>query len=252
MYDRQTTGSMDGYRALTEKQKQTLRLLLEGHDAKSMARLLGLSVHTINERLRDARQKLSVSSSKEAARLLRHIEGAAPENIGAKTLGDADPVPADHLVTQPRTKARLSRRSIWVVGGIVMIMFIAALLAQPLLLQPQATKISAQPVAVEDSATKSARAWLELVDASKWQESWAATTASFRSHNTVAVWQSASEKVRAPLGPMVSRAFVSSEDVPGYQVIRFRTNYANRRGAIETLSLAYEDDAWKVAGIYVE
>ena len=39
--------------ALTEKEKQTLRLLLAGHDAKSMARKLDLSVHTVNERLRD-------------------------------------------------------------------------------------------------------------------------------------------------------------------------------------------------------
>ena len=39
--------------ALTEKEKQTLRLLVIGYDAKSMARHLGLSIHTINERLRD-------------------------------------------------------------------------------------------------------------------------------------------------------------------------------------------------------
>ena len=34
--------------ALTEKEKQTLRLIVRGHDAKSVARSLGLSVHTIN------------------------------------------------------------------------------------------------------------------------------------------------------------------------------------------------------------
>ena len=38
----------DGYHALTEKEKQALRLLLDGHDAKSMANKLGLSIHTIN------------------------------------------------------------------------------------------------------------------------------------------------------------------------------------------------------------
>ena len=53
-----------GCRALTEKEKQTLRLIVRGHDAKSTARSLGLSVHTINERLRDARRKLAVSSSR--------------------------------------------------------------------------------------------------------------------------------------------------------------------------------------------
>ncbi len=59
----------EGYQALTEKEKAALRLLLGGHDAKSMASQLGLSVHTVNERLRDARRKLSVSSSKAAARI---------------------------------------------------------------------------------------------------------------------------------------------------------------------------------------
>ena len=65
----------DGVRALTEKEKQTLRLIVRGHDAKSSARDLGLSVHTINERLRDARRKLAVSSSREAARMLLAAEG---------------------------------------------------------------------------------------------------------------------------------------------------------------------------------
>jgi DNA-binding CsgD family transcriptional regulator len=43
-----------GIEALTERERDTLRLLLAGHDAKSIASLRGLSVHTINERLRDA------------------------------------------------------------------------------------------------------------------------------------------------------------------------------------------------------
>lgn len=57
--------------SLTEKEKQALRLLVNGFDAKSMAQHLGLSVHTVNERLREARRKMAVSSSREAARQLR-------------------------------------------------------------------------------------------------------------------------------------------------------------------------------------
>ena len=49
---------------LTEKEKAALRLIVEGHDAKSMARALDLSVHTINDRLRAARRKLGVTSSR--------------------------------------------------------------------------------------------------------------------------------------------------------------------------------------------
>jgi DNA-binding CsgD family transcriptional regulator len=50
--------------ALNEREKQALRLLLDGHDAKSAAVTLGLSVHTINEYLRQARRKLGVTSSR--------------------------------------------------------------------------------------------------------------------------------------------------------------------------------------------
>ncbi len=59
--------------ALSEKEKQTLRLIVRGHDAKSIARNLDLSIHTINERLRDARRKMAVSSSREAARMLLEL-----------------------------------------------------------------------------------------------------------------------------------------------------------------------------------
>lgn len=78
-----------GVDALTEKEKDALRLLLRGHDAKSSARELGLSVHTVNERLRDARRKLGVTSSREAARRLLAEESDAPENLGDTALGRA-------------------------------------------------------------------------------------------------------------------------------------------------------------------
>src|SRR3954447_9713309 len=108
-----------GYEALTEKEKQTLRLLLSGHEAKSMARHFGLSVHTINERLRDARRKLSASSSREAARLLREAEGADPQSLGDDGIGDAPgPPPGQEGVT---ARPGPHRRAAWAIGGIAMI-----------------------------------------------------------------------------------------------------------------------------------
>ena len=55
---------------LSDREKAVLRCLAQGHDAKSTARELGLSVHAVNERLRTTRRKLGVSSSRQAARLL--------------------------------------------------------------------------------------------------------------------------------------------------------------------------------------
>lgn len=251
-----------GYQALTEKEKQTLRLLLDGHDAKSMARHLGLSVHTINERLRDSRPKLSVSSSKAAARLLRQSESEAPDLVGAGLFGDAEPVPTDQQASQPSAEPSPKHRAAWAIGGLAMIMFFIAMLALSAPTEgPQASAGSSGAAAAqlpvnESAVTRAAWEWLALVDEGKWSESWAASGQPFRSLNTVEAWQSASEKARLPLGRVLSRKLAGEEAIPappnGYRLIRFRTDFANKSGALETLSLDREGDSWKVVGIYIE
>jgi DNA-binding CsgD family transcriptional regulator len=52
---------------LNEKEREILRLILRGYDVKTAARHLDVSAHTLTERLRSARRKLGVSSSREAA-----------------------------------------------------------------------------------------------------------------------------------------------------------------------------------------
>lgn len=54
---------------LTNREAEVLRLLARGYDVKASAMELGVSPNAITERLRGARQKLGVSSSREAARL---------------------------------------------------------------------------------------------------------------------------------------------------------------------------------------
>ncbi|WBH15622.1 helix-turn-helix domain-containing protein [Sphingomonas radiodurans] len=247
-----------GYEALTEKEKQTLRLLLVGHDAKSMARHFDLSVHTINERLRDARRKLSVSSSKEAARLLRAAEDTAPQSIRDTPFGEAADLPPDQHGSRAPAPSRFPRRHLWAIGGIVMLSLAAVLLALSAPVQAPAGSPAAPATtpAAETAVTKAARDWLALVDDAKWQESWEGTAQSFRSANTVAAWQSASEQARTPLGRVLSRTLLREVDVPappaGYRTVQFRTDFANKRGATETLSLDRDGDSWKVVGIYIE
>lgn len=248
--------------SLTEKEKQTLRLLLAGHDAKSMARQLGLSVHTVNERLRFARRKLSASSSREAARLLRESEGADPDSLGDKGLGDAPPAPVLQQDGEPDALSPANRRKLWPIGGLVMISSLFALLAlsaSPQPAQDRATPstAAARPAPVAESAvSQAARQWLALVDEGQWQKSFAATTRSFQTLNTLQMWQSASESARVPLGRVLSRSFSGQESVPappnGYQLVRFKTDFANKAGATETLSLAREGESWKVVGYYID
>lgn len=246
---------MQGYQALTDKEKETLRLLLDGHDAKSMARLLNLSVHTINERLRDARRKFAVSSSREAARLLRQAEGATPEKRGDEALRAAGSVSGAQMEGRPAEVPRPRRTAAWAIGGLAMLSLAAALLA---LAGPQSapTPVGVQAPAAETAVSEAARAFLMLVDDGRWAESYAATTRSFQSLNTVAAWTRASEQGRVPLGRPLSRTLLSEQDVPappnGYRMVRFRTDFAKKPGAIETVSLDRDGDGWKVAGVYIE
>lgn len=257
-------GSMaQNLHALTEKEKETLRLLLSAHDAKSMARHLGLSVHTVNERLRDARRKLSVSSSKEAARMLREAECADPESVGDKHIGDAGTAQTGQQGAEPSAGSIATSRMAWAIGGLVMIAFFAAALAlsgapekaQDRAAPPASAAARAAPAA-QSPAAEAALQWLALVDSSNWAASWAATASSFRSMNTVEAWQSASLDARVPLGRVLSRRLVGDETIPappaGLRLVRFHTSFANRAEAVETLSLAREGESWRVAGYFIE
>lgn len=251
---------MTGLQALTEKEKETLRLLVDGHDAKSMARHLGLSVHTINERLRDARRKMSASSSREAARQLREMEKPDPQFLADRLLGDAAAITDREELRTPAGTRRISRRTGWIAGGIFMSISFALFALASLsgtagtLAAPQSAA-SAAPAA-ETAPVQAARQWLALTDKSDWNGSWNATGQAFKSLNTSERWADVSRSVRTPLGALVSRELIGEEYVPappyGYQVVKFRTSYANKAGVIETLSLAREGGEWRVVGCTIE
>jgi DNA-binding CsgD family transcriptional regulator len=246
----------DGLRSLTEREKQTLRLMVRGHDTKSIARTLDLSVHTINERLRGARQKLEVPSSREAARLLLAAEGD-PQSFGSNEIGDAEPVAAADQEAAPIVGAgRRTRPSRFTIGVIAMslILGLLALAAAPqtaTISQPAAAAQATDPAVVD-----AARRFVTLIDDSRWADSYQATAASFRKLNTLQAWSAASEQVRKRFGATVSRTLLSQEEVPapphGYQVVKFRTSFANKPDAVETVSLDRENGQWRVVGIYVE
>lgn len=254
----------EGFWALTEKEKQTLRLIVRGHDAKSTARSLGLSVHTINERLRDARRKVAVSSSREAARLLLEAEGGDLASSNPDLFGDAE-IGADASQarmdqgTAPIGGARRTSRHPWIIIGVLLMTIALGLLALAAL--PQV--VSAPPPApITADATSnpevvdSARQWLALVDQRHWDESYRATGASFRKLNTAQVWATVSEKVRVPLGAMISRTLLSQQNLPappyGYEVVKFRTRFANKAEAVETVTLDREAGSWRAVGVTIE
>lgn len=235
--------------ALTGKEKETLRLMLRGHDAKSMARELSLSVHTINERLRAARRKLGVTSSREAARLLFESEGGGYENSADKDLGED---PQARSADQPG----IGRTRAWLIGGILMSILTAALLLFTPLASDGAGSPDAETAARDAAVEAAARHWLELGDAGNWQASYDAAGESFRAANSVAGWTAASEQVRVPLGAALARnlATIRYLNAPphGYQEVTFHTRFAKKADAVETVTLVKEDGQWKVVGILID
>lgn len=244
---------------LTEKEKQALRLLVNGYDAKSMAQQLGLSVHTVNERLREARRKMAVSSSREAARKLKAIEGIAPEFLGPKSLGEAS-TPAVMAAAGLPAWGREAPRSIgWIAGAMLMTISLALIAFAALsgtAGQPAAAPAPATSTVAETEAVRAARAWLALVDAGEWQRSWDATSQTFQSLNTRERWANVAASVQTPLGPIIVHELVSEDFVPapptGYQLVRFRSRYANRAEVILTMTLQQENERWTVSGIMLD
>ncbi len=255
-----TIPAKQGLDALTEKEKATLRMIVRGHDAKSIARALDLSVHTINERLREARRKVAVSSSREAARLLFEAEdlvaASRRESFGDKEIGDATARPSPDGNAASIPGAGRHRRP-WLTIGVVLMLPALALLAFVALPQvdapsppPPATTVDVSDPAVVDTA----RNFLMLIDDKRWNASYAATGAAIRKANTLKVWTAASEQARASLGAVVTRTLLSAESVPAPQhdltLVKFRTQFANQT-VIETVTLDRESGAWRVAGITI-
>lgn len=253
----------DGIEALSEREKEALRLLLGGHAAKSIARELDLSVHTVNERLRDARRKLGVSSSREAARLLGEAEKGTPNSLGDKQLGVART--ADGMA---RTKQGAGHSVAWLAGGmLIMSLIIAAVVLSSMLqgtgandrLGVQTTSVATSTTAARSVSVDAAREWATLVDGQKWEESWRAASALFRSQVTAAQWASSVRPVRQPLGAATSRTFQSvtkANALPNapageYELIQFATQFANKSDAVETVVMVREGSDWKVAGYFI-
>ena len=239
--------------ALTEKEKEVLRLIARGHDAKSMARHLGLSVHTINERLRFARRKMGVTSSREAARVLQGQEETHPQSFGPKPLGVGSPATA----ATGNEPAPHRHTALVIAGACLMSVILAGLLVLSAPSQPAGT---AQPAAAAPApdpvVVNAARSWLALVDAADWRASYRATGTQFRQLNTQALWASASQKVRVPLGAVRSRVLLDQQHLlappHGFESLRFQTDFAAKPNATETLTLEREGSGYRVVSYVIE
>jgi opacity protein-like surface antigen len=118
----------------------------------------------------------------------------------------------------------------------------------------------AQSAGAEKAAEASAQSWLALVDAGKYGDSWDAAAAVFRSALSREQWIQALDKVRRPLGKVVSRKLRGAQyatELPNapkgeYVVIQFDAAFENKSGAVETITPAKDKDGtWRVSGYFI-
>jgi hypothetical protein len=112
-----------------------------------------------------------------------------------------------------------------------------------------------------DYATKVALAWTVLVDHGDYASSWEQSASYFKKNVKKEVWATQAKGVREPLGAVVTRVFDAageSKMLPGapdgrYFVLRFKTKFANKESAIETITtMAEKNGVFRVAGYYIQ
>jgi DNA-binding CsgD family transcriptional regulator len=86
---------------LLEREKQILRLIAKGYDTKAVSRELKITGNVVNERLREVRRKLYVTSSREAARFLASAEDEPHKKFVPKQFGIEGTAALPHPLPQP-------------------------------------------------------------------------------------------------------------------------------------------------------
>lgn len=113
----------------------------------------------------------------------------------------------------------------------------------------------------DQEAVRAAEAWLALVDAGKYAESWKTAAPYLKSVVKEKKWLATMAPVRNPLGKVISRKLKSAEftrELPGapdgqYVVIQFTTEFANKTSAIETVTpMKDKDGLWRVSGYLIK
>ncbi|AIY41160.1 hypothetical protein LT85_2002 [Collimonas arenae] len=117
-----------------------------------------------------------------------------------------------------------------------------------------------QQTEIIKQAQTAAVAWMALTDAGKYGESWERAGTFFKTGISKNTWETGIRSLRAPLGGVKTRELKSTEyatTLPGapdgeYVVIRYETQFENKKSAVETITpMREKDGSWKVSGYFI-
>jgi hypothetical protein len=108
----------------------------------------------------------------------------------------------------------------------------------------------------EIAAQAAGEKWLGLLDRGEYARAWEECAQLFRQRVTREQWVSSLPSTRAPFGAMKSRKVEAAgykTSLPGapdgqYVTVRYRTDFENKEGAEEVITLSFEDSVWRPTG----
>ena len=168
--------------------------------------------------------------------------------------------------TEEKAPARAAgHHLVWLTGGMLTMSLLLAALslsnvsatANHVQDVPQNSSAAARPF--ETGVSTAASQWIALLDNGQWDESWQAAAIVFKAQLTSEKWTPMIQSLRTPLGRVSSRALqsaVRTSTLPGapagdYQVLQFKTRFATKPDAIETIVLSREKVGWRVSGYFI-
>ncbi len=143
------------------------------------------------------------------------------------------------------------------IGGLILAEILSKVAVMGLLnLGAVAQKATADPAAVS-----AAQAWLATIDEGNYARSWSNSAPIFQEKVTERSWEHSMETFRKPLGNLLSRKLKTAQPqthMPGapdgqYVVLQFDASFAEKKGAIETVTVGLEKDGvWRASGYYIK
>ncbi len=125
----------------------------------------------------------------------------------------------------------------------------------------QQAEPSADPhIGDEQAAERQALGFLGYLDHGRYADSYAYTGMLIRTQLDRDSFAKQLEKARAGTGALLSRELIDASYttmVPGapegqYVVLHYSASFANRREAVETMTLAFAKGYWRVSGYYIK
>ena len=110
------------------------------------------------------------------------------------------------------------------------------------------------------AATNAAKAWVALVDQGNFAQSWTDSSGLMQARISQADWAKAAQPVHDQLGPVVSREPAGVDmmkALPGapdgdYAIVHFKTKFAKKADAKETVTMMMDGGKWKSAGYFIK